>query len=405
MKPLVRWPTEDDAISFLESKRWPFGVHCPKCNSTRAYKSRKGHSLPFYCRKCTANFSVKTETVFQGSRIDLRHWLFAIHLYMEEGDFDVGKLVEELGMNRKSAKYLAKKVIKLGKLGLFAWIYDYQEPEGKDMVDVLENQPEDHILDCLVRDVEGLYSDFFRNSGIDPKTGYLMRKRRKWKFSTYPHIGSRYGTDIDISRVMFYGLNVGYDMKPGSIWSVQEWRNVLEPEEKVRMGFSHHMAGTYFAMLRYGCPPEWGWQLHKSSDRGCKMLLQELGRANCLPPDNPLKYIAFSNVYKWALQGSEDTETQKGTQKFLDKSAEIDLILDEISLLGPDIVIFQSSRFADPAFGPLLKAVDHMVGRVYVVFHPSIYEARTPAHITQPLSYSTPAGRYGFHGRLTPQGV
>ena len=145
--------------------------------------------------------------------------------------------------------------------------------------------------------------------------------------------------------------------------------------------------------LRYGCPPEWGWERFRDSRDSCQTLLR---RGEDLPSENPLSYLAFSNIYKWAWHGAENTLQQKSTQKFLDRTKEVELILDEIRILDPDIVVLQSSRFSSHSFGPIMNAIDRLTGKAYVLVHRSHYRARHPERITRPLPYAAPAGRYGI---------
>lgn len=247
------------------------------------------------------------------------------------------------------------------------------------------------LVEGLVAKLEARYAEFFQDMGVDPATG-LLKGREAWKIACYPHVGTKYGSDPEVNRVLVFGLNVGYDMNPDGIWTADEWREGLEPQEKVRTGFNPHIAGTYFTMLRYGCPPEWGWERCRNSRDSCQVLLR---KGEGLPSENPLSYLAFSNIYKWAWHRAENTLQQKSTQRFRDRTKEVELILDEIRILDPDIVVLQSSRFAHHSFGPIMNAIDRLTGKAYVLVHPSHYRARHPERITQPLPYAAPAGRYG----------
>ena len=271
-----------------------------------------------------------------------------------------------------------------------------------EAVNVEESTPERPVLSRGVHKgtdlVEGLaaklrarYAEFFNAMGVDPATG-LLKGREAWKIASYPHVGTKYGSAPEVNRVLVFGLNVGYDMNPDGIWTTDQWREGLEPQEKVRTGFNPHIAGTYFTMLRYGCPPEWGWARFRNSRDSCQILLR---KGEGLPSGNPLSYLAFSNIYKWAWHGAENTLQQKSTQRFLDRTKEVELILDEIRLLDPDIVVLQSSRFTHGSFGPIMNAIDRLTGKAYVLVHPSHYRARHPERITRPLPYAAPAGRYG----------
>lgn len=247
------------------------------------------------------------------------------------------------------------------------------------------------LVEGLADQLEARYAEFFEDMGVDPATG-LLKGREAWKIACYPHVGTKYGSDPEVSRVLVFGLNVGYDMNPDGIWTTDEWQAGLEPREKVQTGFNPHIAGTYFTMLRYGCPPEWGWERFRNSRDSCQVLLR---KGEGLPSENPLSYLAFSNIYKWAWHGAENTSQQKSTQRFLDRAKEVELILDEIRILDPDVVVLQSSGFARHSFGPIMNAINHLTGKAYVLVHPSHRGARHPERITRPLPYAAPAGRYG----------
>ena len=246
------------------------------------------------------------------------------------------------------------------------------------------------LVKGLIDQLEARYAGFFEDMGVDPATG-LLKGREAWKIACYPHVGTKYGSDPEVNRVLVFGLNVGYDMNPDGIWTTDEWQEGLEPHEKVRTGFNPHIAGTYFTMLRYGCPARWGWERFRDSQDSCQVLLR---KGEGLPSDNPLCYLAFSNIYKWAWHGAENTSQQKSTQRFLDRTKEVELILDEIRILDPDIVILQSASFARRSFGPIMNAINHLAGKAYVLVHPSHRDARHPERITRPLPYAAPAGGY-----------
>lgn len=63
-KFLERFNTEEKAVEFFESLRWPDGVTCPECESedTTPHKTRKFYH---HCREkdCRLQFSCKTGTV------------------------------------------------------------------------------------------------------------------------------------------------------------------------------------------------------------------------------------------------------------------------------------------------------------------------------------------------------
>ena len=55
---------------FVEA-RWPDGIACPFCGSQRVKGVESRKPTPFRCSACYKHFSVKTDTVMQGSNIPL----------------------------------------------------------------------------------------------------------------------------------------------------------------------------------------------------------------------------------------------------------------------------------------------------------------------------------------------
>ncbi len=73
---------EDAAVAFMEKQRWGDSPACPHCGALDVYQmhSRNGVRAPRYlwrCRSCGGQFTVRIGTVFEDSRIPLRHWCFA----------------------------------------------------------------------------------------------------------------------------------------------------------------------------------------------------------------------------------------------------------------------------------------------------------------------------------------
>ena len=77
------FPTDDACKAYLAARRWPNGVHCPRCGSERIYplSTRAFHWECPDCRKGGAyRFSVLVETIFEDTKIGLRQWFKVIYL-------------------------------------------------------------------------------------------------------------------------------------------------------------------------------------------------------------------------------------------------------------------------------------------------------------------------------------
>lgn len=74
---------EKAAVEFIEQMRWGGRPACPRCGDTNVYQmedSKTGERQANYrwrCKGCNKQFTARTGTVFEDSRIELRHWCFA----------------------------------------------------------------------------------------------------------------------------------------------------------------------------------------------------------------------------------------------------------------------------------------------------------------------------------------
>ena len=71
----VRFPDEESARIYIEQAVWPQGPVCPRCESGAHVGSG---SDPYRCNACDRQFTVRIGTIFEGSHIQLHHWLWAI---------------------------------------------------------------------------------------------------------------------------------------------------------------------------------------------------------------------------------------------------------------------------------------------------------------------------------------
>jgi len=74
---------EKAAVEFMEKQRWGNSPACPRCGDLAVYQmkdSKTGKRQANYrwrCHGCKEQFTVRIGTVFEESRIELRHWCFA----------------------------------------------------------------------------------------------------------------------------------------------------------------------------------------------------------------------------------------------------------------------------------------------------------------------------------------
>jgi transposase-like protein len=78
------FPNEDACKAYLVARRWPQGVHCPRCGNTKVYAlpSRQFH---WQCQACSPQgyrFSVIAGTIFENTNKPLRDWFRVVHLML-----------------------------------------------------------------------------------------------------------------------------------------------------------------------------------------------------------------------------------------------------------------------------------------------------------------------------------
>ncbi len=109
--------TELVCYQFLENQRWAGKPVCPHCNSEKYYtvKSRgKFQDIPSYrCanRKCDLPFTVRTGSIFEGSKVELRKWFQAVYeiTTCKKGISSV-ELGTRIGVSQKTAWQMSHKI-------------------------------------------------------------------------------------------------------------------------------------------------------------------------------------------------------------------------------------------------------------------------------------------------------
>jgi hypothetical protein len=105
---------EDACKAYLQARRWPEGVRCPRCGNPAVYElpSRKWH---WQCEKCAPNgyrFSVIAGTVFENTNKPLRDWFKVTHLLLiSKKGMSARQLWRYMGFGSlKTAWYMAHRI-------------------------------------------------------------------------------------------------------------------------------------------------------------------------------------------------------------------------------------------------------------------------------------------------------
>jgi transposase-like protein len=77
------FPDEGACRTYLIARRWPNGVHCPRCGNAKVYALASGHH--WQCEACQVNgyrFSHIAGTIFENTNKPLREWFRVTHLML-----------------------------------------------------------------------------------------------------------------------------------------------------------------------------------------------------------------------------------------------------------------------------------------------------------------------------------
>ena len=108
-------PDNEAAEKWFIARRWPDGIYCVACGSFNVQIGAKRKRASFRCREkeCGKQFSTKTGTFMQSSKISYQDWLFALYLVATNlKSISSMKLHREIGITQKAAWHLAHRVRK-----------------------------------------------------------------------------------------------------------------------------------------------------------------------------------------------------------------------------------------------------------------------------------------------------
>lgn len=104
-----RFPTEEAAREYLESARFPNGVTCIHCGHNDVWKIRGGKL--YTCKACRKQFTIRTGTVMEDSKIPLQKWIYAMYLMtVSRKSISSVQLAKEIGVTQKSAWFMAHRI-------------------------------------------------------------------------------------------------------------------------------------------------------------------------------------------------------------------------------------------------------------------------------------------------------
>lgn len=105
------YPDEESARLYLEGRIWPNGVTCPSCRSGERISTLgvcATRKPGFYrCLACAEDFTVRTGTVMERSKVPLHKWLYSMYLLVTaRKGISSMQLAKEIGITQKSAWFV-----------------------------------------------------------------------------------------------------------------------------------------------------------------------------------------------------------------------------------------------------------------------------------------------------------
>ncbi len=116
--------TEAEAYQFLETLRWNGSPVCPHCGNFGAYylapangvqrKTRTGSGSQrrvWKCKSCRRQFSVLTGTIFHGTKIPVRTWLFVVfEMCASKNGVSAREVERKYDMTAKTAWFMVHRI-------------------------------------------------------------------------------------------------------------------------------------------------------------------------------------------------------------------------------------------------------------------------------------------------------
>lgn len=128
--------TEGDAYAYMEQLRWGDTPKCAHCGSERCHflnpangtsrKTRTGNASErrvWFCGACRKQFSVTTNTIFHGSKISLRKWLFVTYeMCANKNGIAAREIQRKYEVTAKTAWFMTHRLREAMKRGPFTQV-------------------------------------------------------------------------------------------------------------------------------------------------------------------------------------------------------------------------------------------------------------------------------------------
>ncbi len=107
---------EFEAVTFIERQRWGNEPACPRCGDVDVYQmkgtyGKRNKDYRWRCRGCKSMYTVRTNTVFEETRLPLRVWVYGFwKACSSKKGISALQLSREMEITHKSALYVLRRI-------------------------------------------------------------------------------------------------------------------------------------------------------------------------------------------------------------------------------------------------------------------------------------------------------
>lgn len=106
---IQKFPNEQACVEHLTKFRWNGKVICPHCNNQKVYTFKDNKT--YKCGACRKKFNVKTNTIFENTKISLQVWLIASYLLSShKKGISSLQLAKDLNITQKTAWFILHRL-------------------------------------------------------------------------------------------------------------------------------------------------------------------------------------------------------------------------------------------------------------------------------------------------------
>ncbi len=108
---ITAFPTEKSCHQYFAARRWHTGeIICPHegCGHNKCFVFKDG--IRYKCKKCLMQFTAKTNTFMEGSKLPTVKWMAALYLLMHKKGISSVQLAKDVGVTQKTAWFMLHRI-------------------------------------------------------------------------------------------------------------------------------------------------------------------------------------------------------------------------------------------------------------------------------------------------------